>query len=626
MKLTILPDHKTVEAAEGETLVDAIRRAGIVMNTSCGGRGTCGRCKVEIVEGEVNAWQTKAKNLAENEVVSCKSTVKGDVVINIPNDGRRLGSHKVLINEVALENPYTYRPLFKKVPVTLSAPSLDSNTDDLTRVMVELKRITGIENITGDMTVMKKLPHAVRTGGWSVTVGLSFPGDGAEILDIEPGIVKEPYYGLAIDIGTTTVKMNLVDLITGETIASGGEYNRQQQYGDDVINRIIYSAESPEGQETLRRAVVDTINDLIDRMLTEKGIRPEQVYSCVVAGNTTMTHLFLGVYANYLRLEPYIPAVNNPFPVRGADVGLKMNPRGYVVNLPAVASYVGGDITSGVLATQLARSDKLTLFIDIGTNGEMVLGNRDWQISCAASAGPCFEGGGIKYGMRAMAGAIDKIEISPDFNVFVNTIDSAKPVGICGSGLIDTISTMLKSNVINRTGHYNTGLMIPRLREGEEGWEFVLVWGRESAHGSDIVIREADIQNILRAKGAIFAAVRSLLNHMGMTVDNLDEVLIAGGFGNSLNIRDAVTIGMLPDVPREKYRYVGNTSLKGAQMALTSQEAIRDVGEIARGMTYLELSVGVGFMDEFVSALFLPHTDLTLFKSVENFLKEKAEK
>lgn len=619
MKLTILPDQKTVEVTEGETLLEAIRRSGIVMNTSCGGRGTCGRCKVEIVEGEVNAWKTKAKNVGENEVISCKSTVKGDVVINIPNDGRRLSSHKVLINEVTLENPYALQPLFRKVPVTLPVPSLDNNTDDLSRLMVELRRATGTENITGDMEVMKKLPHMVRAGNWSVTVGLTVLDDRAEILDIEPGIVEGPYYGLAIDIGTTTVKMNLVDLTTGETAASGGEYNRQQQYGDDVINRIIYSIDGQEGQETLRKAVVDTINDLVERMLAEKGVKPEQVYSCVVAGNTTMTHLFLGVYANYLRLEPYIPAVNTPFPVKGADVGLKMNPRGYVFNMPAVASYVGGDITSGVLATQLAKSDKLTLFIDIGTNGEMVLGNRDWQISCAASAGPCFEGGGIKYGMRAMAGAIDKIEITPDYEIVVSTIDDVKPVGICGSGLIDAIATMLKSDVISRTGHFTNGLMTPRLREGDEGWEFVLVWGKESGHGSDIVILETDIQNILRAKGAIFAAIRSLLNHMGMTVDDVDEVLIAGGFGNSLNIEDAVTIGMLPDVLREKYRYVGNTSLKGAQVALTSTEAIKEVADFAKGMTYLELSVGVGFMDEFVSALFLPHTDLSLFKSVANF-------
>ncbi len=619
MKLTILPDQKTIEVTEGENLLEAIRRAGIVMNTSCGGRGTCGRCKVEVVEGGVNAWQTKAKHLKENEVVSCKTTVKGDVVINIPNDGRRLSSHKVLINEVTLANPYQHNPLYQKVPLTLAKPTIDNNTDDLTRLLVELKRVTGIEKINGDMTVMKKLPHVLRSGNWSVTVGLAAVDGHADIIDIEPGVVEGPYYGLAIDIGTTTVKMNLVDLTTGEAVASGGEYNRQQQYGDDVINRIIYAADSEEGQETLRLAVVNTINDLVDRMLKEKGIQPEQVYSSVVAGNTTMTHLFLGIYANYLRLEPYIPAVNKPFPVKGAEVGLRMNPRGYVYNLPAVASYVGGDITSGVLATQLTKSDKLTLFIDIGTNGEMVLGNRDWQISCAASAGPCFEGGGIKYGMRAMAGAIDKIEITPNYDVVVSTVDNAKPVGICGSGLIDTISTMLKHDVISRTGHYNTGLKIPRLRRGEDGWEFVLVWGSESAHGDDIIILETDIQNILRAKGAIFAAVRSLLNHMGMTVDDLDEVLIAGGFGNSLNIRDAVTIGMLPDVPQEKYRYVGNTSIKGAQITLTSTEALKEVEEIAQGMTYLELSVGVGFMDEFVSALFLPHTDLSLFKSVVNY-------
>lgn len=626
MKLTILPEKTVLDVEKGESFMDAARRAGINLASSCGGKGTCGKCKVDLVSGKVDS-KARTKKLGANEVLSCQTfLVDEDVTINIPYDGRRLSSHKVLINEVTLPNPFENEPVFRKVVIKLPEPSLDNNIDDLSRLLLELRRQVGIDDIYLNLDMMRKLPLVLRQGNWTVTVGLALMtckevgcgvcGCRTEVVELEAGEVRDKYFGLAVDIGTTTVKINLVDLNTGEIVASRGEYNLQQKYGDDVINRIVYSVDMENGLKELQDAVLGSINSLVEKMLTDLNIDRDKVYSCMVAGNTTMIHLFMGIPANHIRLEPYIPAASLPYPVKGGDIGLIMNPNGYIYTLPAVGSYVGGDITSGVLATRLAQKEQISLLIDIGTNGEMVLGNRDWQISCACSAGPCFEGGGIKYGMRAMDGAIDKIETGPDHEITVSTINDKKPVGVCGSGLIDIIATFVKSEIINRTGHFNKNISHPRLREGEEGYEFVLVWGRDSGHGNDITILETDILNLIRAKAAIYGGIRVLMKHVGMEFDAVGEILIAGGFGNSLNIKDSITIGMLPDVPLEKYRYVGNSAIKGAQMSLTSIHAFEEVKEMSKGMTYLDLSVGNEFMEEFVSASFLPHTDFTLFKTV----------
>ena len=616
--LRILPDNIDIEVNEGENLMTAIGKAGISINAGCGGRGTCGRCHVELVEGDVETEFTKkSEKLPQGEVLSCKASVKGDVIINIPNDGRRLSKHKVLINEVELENPFEFNPIFKKITVTLDEPSLINNTDDLSKLLMELARELGTEKINLNLNIMRRLPEVVRAGNWQVTAGVIFNEDTVEVVELEPGTGKKDYYGLAIDIGTTTVKINLINLANGQIVASGGDYNRQQKYGDDVINRIIFSAEEKNGLELVQKAVLDSINDLVKVMLTQQDILPEEIYTSVVSANTTMTHLFLGLPSNNIRLEPYIPAANFPVAVKAHELGLLMNSQGLIFNLPSVGSYVGGDITSGVLATQLNKRENISLFIDIGTNGEIVIGNQDWQMSCACSAGPCFEGGGIKFGMRAMDGAIDKIDISPEGEIYVQTISNRKPVGICGSGLIDVIATLLNARIINRTGGFDKNLDSPRLRSGDEGLEFVLVWGAETEHGKDITILETDIINLIRAKGAIFAGIRSILKNVGLSLEDIDEILIAGGFGNSLNIKDAVTIGMLPDVDLKKYRYVGNSSLKGACRVLTSREAYQEIMEFSKGMTYLELSLGNDFMDEFVSASFLPHTDLQLFPSVQ---------
>lgn len=333
-----------------------------------------------------------------------------------------------------------------------------------------------------------------------------------------------------------------------------------------------------------------------------------------------MAHLFLGLSPKYIRLKPYIPTANTFPPVRAGDLGLAVNPRAWVLSFPAVASYVGGDIVAGVLATRIAWEEPLTLFIDIGTNGEMVLGNRDWLISCACSAGPAFEGGGITFGMRAMKGAIERVEIDPEtFEVEVKAISGYRPMGICGSGLIDLIAKMRRVGLIDRTGHFQLDKKTPRLRETEDGdVEFVLVWGQDTECGKDIVITESDIKTLIRSKGAVFAGIQSLLRTVGLDLEAIDRILIAGGFGNYLNVADAVEIGLLPDLPPAKYRFVGNTAVKGAKLGLLSRPALEEAKEIASRMTYVELSVGTTFMDEFVSALFLPHTNLSLFPSVKH--------
>lgn len=625
MKLTILPDNLEVDFQQGENLLDVIRRTGINLASSCGGAGTCGKCRVEIKK-RLALSAINAESESFQEVLACRHVLESEpTVVNIPVDERRITNHKVLINEVNLTNPYPLNPSFKKIAISMDKPSLDNNLDDLTRLMVELRKKTGYEFINMSLEMMQKLPVVVREGDWNVVVGLQEiinwqnsekANKVHEITSLEPGGIIEEYYGAAIDIGTTTVKINLLDLQTGEVVGSGGEYNSQQRYGDDVINRIIYSDEEKDGREKLKSAVMESLNAILKGILTDTGIKSENIHMAVVAGNTTMIHLFTGIPAKHIRLEPYVPAVGSPLPIKAGEIGLDINSNGYVFFLPSIGSYVGGDITAGVLSTGLARNENVSLLIDIGTNGEIVLGNKEWQISCACSAGPCFEGSGIKYGMRAMAGAIDGITFTRENSVVVSTINQSKPVGICGSGLINITAALMKQNILDRTGHFDKTLVDDRLREGEEGWEYVIVPDKDTGHGKDIVILETDIQNIIRAKAAIYAGVRILLKHMGMSFDDISEVLIAGGFGNSLDIKQAVTIGMLPDIPLEKYRYVGNSAIKGAQMVLSSMDAFKEISNLATGMTYLDLSVGNDFMDEFVSAMFLPHTDFSQFPSV----------
>lgn len=630
--ILFLPDSKKVEVESNVNILDAAKEVGIQINSACGRKGTCGRCAVIVKEGKVNTDQTaklSKEQIANGYRLACQTTPLSDLIIEIPNESR-ISEHQVLVEDDKKPNrdgilseelihipELDGNPLFRKVHIKLSAPTLDDNIDDLSRLETALRKETGVKEIHFPLDTIKVLGKVLRDGNWEVTVFFTYVNSYIEVAKVEPGLIDKKCYGLAIDIGTTTVVVYLVDLESGESVDVKGTYNKQAAYGDDVISRIIHADETAKGLQELHQAVIDTINELTDDLLTKNNIEKDEVYVAVCAGNTTMSHMLLGIDPKYIRLEPYIPTVNSIPPVRAKQLDININPEGWIHNLPNIASYVGGDITSGVMVTGMSHFEPITLLIDIGTNGEMVLGNNEWLVACACSAGPAFEGGGIEFGMRAMKGAIERITITKDLEVNCSVIGNEVPIGICGSGLIDGIATMRRAEVIDRTGRFSPDLNTDRLRETDEGKEFVLVWAKDSGGDQDITISENDIKNLLRSKGAIFAGIRVMLDLVQLPVEAIDQIYIAGGFGNYINIKDAITIGLLPDIPLEKYKFIGNSSVKGAKKALLSHKARIEVEQVARKMTYLELSVGNTFMDEFVSALFLPHTDLSLFPSVK---------
>ncbi|HHX77720.1 MAG TPA: DUF4445 domain-containing protein [Firmicutes bacterium] len=621
-----LPDNLTVKAKRGSTLLDCARLAGIELASTCGGEGTCGRCLVKIKAGRVKEAGSRIVPHAKRttgHVLACRSLVEDDIVVEIPQ-GSRLGEHRVLLGEYAGQDAaeaelYSFRPLCRKVNLALMPPALTSDKADLDRFIHGLKEETGCGDIRVSLEILRELPLILRQDDFRVTVYLAAYEDFCEVVRVEPGFAdNRKNYGLAVDIGTTTVALCLLDLETGMTLEKQGTYNKQSRYGDDVITRIVHAETKKEGLEELRATVMTTINGLIEEALLKAGAESKDVHAVVVAGNTTMCHLFLGITPRYIRLEPYTPAVS-AFPlIKAAKLGLKISPEAPVYTFPAPASYVGGDIVAGILATGLAKTEKLTLFIDIGTNGELVLGNKDWLLSCACSAGPAFEGGGISSGMRAVAGAVEQVTIDPGtLEVKVKTIGGRKPAGICGSGLISCLAEMRRAGIIDRSGRFNEDRPSSRLRRGEDEWEFVLVRAKEAADNKDILISESDLKNLLRAKAAVYAGIRSLLKAAQLEEDLIEQVYIAGGFGNYLNITDAVRIGLLPDLPPAKFMFTGNTSLKGARVALLAAEALEEARRINKLMTVIELSDKNEFMEEFMSALFLPHTDLSLFPSVE---------
>ncbi|NLC76291.1 MAG: DUF4445 domain-containing protein [Clostridia bacterium] len=625
--VTFFPENITVEVEEGVSIKQAAALAGIELKSTCGEVGTCGRCAVKVIGGDIKNLGGNLSSRLRNSghVLACRTFPESDIKVEIPAESR-LDEHQVLVStsrekgilverELDLLEGYDFDPICRSVYLELPPPTITENASDLTRLTAELRKHLEHKEIRIPLSVLRNLAVTLREADWKVSVTLACFNGSAHIVSIEAGDTTSDQYGLAVDIGTTTVVAYLLNLKTGSVVGKAGTYNKQARFGDDVISRMIYANE-PNGLEDLHKAVIGTVNELIDKLVKEHKIKSSNIQTVMSAGNSVMAHLFLGLTPKYIRLDPYIPTAADLPPVTARDLGLAINPEAWVFSFSALASYVGGDIVSGVLCTRMSEADEMTLFIDIGTNGEMVLGNRDFLVTCACSAGPAFEGGGITFGMRAMKGAIERLSIDPEtYEVSVETVANGKPVGICGSGLIDCIAKLRDVGLIDRTGQFQP-VSSDRLRQNEEGPEFVLVWGKDTGVGKDIVITEADIKNLIRSKGAVYAGIRSLLQMVSMDMEAIDKILIAGGFGNYLNLSDAISIGLLPDLPVEKYEFVGNTSVKGAQLALLSRQAYQDAVEIGRKMTYIELSVGTTFMDEFVSALFLPHTDLSLFPSV----------
>jgi uncharacterized 2Fe-2S/4Fe-4S cluster protein (DUF4445 family) len=512
-------------------------------------------------------------------------------------------------------------PSTRKVHLVLPPPTLDDNVSDAERVKRGLAMEAGLREVVIDYPVLQRLPNMLRQSDWDITVTVLDSGEELRAVRIEQGDTTERQSAIAIDVGTTTISAELIDLRTGEVTARASDYNAQVAFGEDVITRIIYATRGT-GLAKLQSVVVGTIWNLIKTLVEQAGIEYCNITHLVVAGNTTMTHLLLGLNPKYIREEPYIPSATF-FPwIKCSDIGLRIAAGVYLYAIPCVASYVGGDIVAGMLASGIFNTDKLTLYIDIGTNGEMVLGNREWMLSCSCSAGPAFEGGGVKHGMRATRGAIEQVRINPgNYEPMIITVGNRKPIGICGSGLIDALSEMFMTGIINEKGKINTDLPTDRVRATEGGAEYVLVRAEDSATRRDIVITEVDIDNLMRAKAAVYAGIEILLSSVDMDVSMIDELLIAGAFGRYLEVDKAVNIGLLPDIGFEKMKFVGNGSLLGAHLSALSKDMLEKANEIARQMTYLELSMNPAFMEHYLSALFFPHTNLDAFPSV----KEKLE-
>ncbi len=621
--ITFLPSGITVQAESGENLLRVAMKAGIHVNASCGGAGVCNKCKVFVESGEVTG-----ERLPDGGWKACVTTALTDVTVRIPVESEM--DRKVLVRPLARRAAswaevagdaarLRIHPPVEKISIALPAPTLQDNVSDLERLKRELAqgRLQDVA-IDIDSEVLAHLPESLRTGEWTVTVNLMEGArqDQRRLIRVEPGAASEGHLGVAVDIGTTTVSAELIDLATGKILAGASDYNPQVSYGEDVISRMEFARRNG-GLEILQTGIVKCLDGLVREVLAASGFGASSLSILSIAANTVMTHFLLGLETRYLRSDPYCPVATQFPPVRARDLGLDVPNHVRVFLAPCVASYVGGDITAGVVGVGVNTRPDLTLFIDIGTNGEIVLGNADWMACAACSAGPAFEGGGIRHGMRATTGAVEAVRIHPEtWEPMVLVIGGKKAKGICGSGIISLLAGLFTAGALDQQGKFRRDKKTARIRSGRDGWEYVVVFGAETATGQDIVFTEADVENLIRAKGAMFAGYLTLVESVGMGLEDIERVILAGNFGSYLDLDQAVTIGLLPDLPRERFFYAGNSSLLGARAAALSWPMSKVMANVANMMTHFELSNSPMFMDHYVSSLFLPHTDLSLFPSV----------
>lgn len=614
-KILFLPYEIEEEILPEESVLDLAMRLGIHINASCGGIGACNKCKVIVEKGNF-----KGEKIDDLYYKACTLYPLTDIVIRIPVEShydRKALLRKVRAKAFERREAFKISPPIKKVFLHLPSPSIEDNTPDLERLLGELQKL-GIEKPLFLPYLLKKLPYILRERDFQVTLTLFEHPFYTQplVIDLEPGDTTNSILGVAMDLGTTTLQLELVDLHTGDTIAKTSDYNPQISYGEDVISRIEF-AKKKGGLDLLSQRVKEKFNILVEELLREAKRSKEEIALVSIAGNTVMTHLFLKLEPKFLREYPYVPVAKFYPPYFAKDLGIALKEGVPFLFSSSVASYVGGDITAGVMATLMAKEDPLTLFIDLGTNGEIVIGNRDFLMTAACSAGPAFEGGGIKCGMRATSGAIESVAIDPkSFEPMIITIGKKKPKGICGSGIISLMANLFRVGLVDKAGKYRRDIVHPRLRRGDTGYEYILVFKEESATGQDIVFTEEDIENLIRAKGAMFAGYQILIESVGLTLQDIERVFLAGTFGSYIDLEDAITIGLLPDLPRDRFYFLGNTSLQGAKRMLLYALAIEELYRITQMMTHLELSNHPGYMDYYMAALFLPHTDETLFPSI----------
>ena len=622
-------------ANAGDNLLEVARGANVAIDAPCSGNGACGKCRVQLKSGELESKKTlhiSDEEYQEGWRLACCSKISADVDVLVPDIASAYKSRMKVADlsskeEIAIfENAkrdvelagIELKNSLEVVDVTMDPPSLDDTMPDNERLTRALRKYLNISRVRIPYAVLKKLPDVLRESNFSVKCVIRATSDDMFVYDIFGKDEDVVIGGLAIDIGTTTVSAVLINMENGEILAKSSAGNGQIRFGADVINRIVES-QKPGGQQKLQDAVIkETINPMINEMCKSAKFPKNRIYRMCVASNTTMNHLFAGINSDSLRTEPYIPAFFKTNSLFASDVGIDINKDAHIIMAPNIGSYVGGDITAGTLVSQIWNRPEFSLFIDLGTNGELVFGNSDFMMSCACSAGPAFEGGDISCGMRATDGAIeactiDKETMEPTYKIVGDP--GTKPVGLCGSGIIDVISELYICGIINPKGKFiREGKRIKHDKYGMGS--YVLAFEEEAGSVKDVEITEVDIDNFIRAKGAIFSAIRTMLTSLDFDVSMIDDVYVAGGIGSGINMQNAVNIGMFPDIPIEKFHYIGNSSLTGAYLMLLSTPAEKKTYELASNMTYMELSTVPIYMDEFVGACFIPHTDTGMFPTV----------
>jgi len=628
-----LPFEIEVEVEEGASLLDTIRQTNLPIKTSCGGEGTCGECYVKILKGSVseNTFKKLPENLSsQGFVLACQTKIMDNLLIQLPHfDELKIQSvtesDYFNKNKDNISGVYEVNPAVRKISLKLDPPSQENNYSDLKRLKIKLNEKLGPMEWKSAFSVLQKLAHTVRQDPDKVDCILSSAGLENAIIDVVPVSLDKKVLGIACDIGTSTVALHLVDLTDGSIFSTASSYNQQIKCGEDVISRINY-ARKPERQKELHKLIIKTINHLIHKATESTDLSYSDIYYGSFSGNTTMIHFFLDCNPRYIREDPYAPTFNLVPIVLAENLGLDMHREARIFCAPAVGSYVGGDITAGILSTpMLKNAEDISLLIDAGTNGELVIGNKDWMMTCACSAGPAFEGSGIRCGMPASDGAIESIKLNREKRPDFRTINNSKPRGLCGSGLVDLLSELYIHGFIDRSGKFISNNTKGRLKDTEEGPAFILLHGKDTFWGHDLVITENEIASLIRTKGAVFSACQLLIKNIGIDFSSIVSVYIAGGFGRHLNIENAIRIGLLPDLDRNKFHYVGNSSLLGALLVLLSDKNRKKIESLVDKITYLELNTEPRYMNEYTGALFLPHTELELFPSVKNLFVNKNQ-
>ena len=618
------PEGRKVTIASGTSIFEAACKAGVGIQSECGGKGKCGKCRVVVQDKNAltNVTEAEIEHLSSSEIdsgyrLACRALLKRSTSVMVPEESS-VGVRKIQVT--GLERPVPLTRFVTKFHIVLARPTLLDARPDFERVLDSLKDKYGLDKLEIEYEVLKNLPNILRHANWDITVTL---WDDRKIVAVEKGDTSDRILGLSVDIGTSKIVGCVVDLTTGRTIGVGSIENPQVIYGDDVISRITFAMDSEEKRGTLQRLAFEGINDVLHDACAQASVDPNCIYEATIAGNTAMHHFFLGIQPRYLALSPFTPAIRRPVNVKAREVNIKIHSEGNVHVLPVIAGFVGGDAVADVLSSGIYESEKLSLLLDIGTNTEVFVGNSRGMLSCSCASGPAFEGGHIKHGMKAVTGAIEKLRINPDsgYEVAYETVGDAEPRGLCGSAMVDVVAEMAKCGIINHRGRFNKNVKTPRLRIIDNNVEFVLAWKNETSTGREITVTQEDINEIQLAKAAIFTGCWILMKRKNVRRKDLGQVLIAGAFGNYINPESAKLIGLVPDVPTEKIKFVGNTSLTGAKMALISREARKTAETLSKRIRYLELTVDPDFGSEFVDSMFVPHKDLRRFPSVKKYFR-----